>query len=225
MAMIYLVRHGQASFGSDDYDRLSDIGRRQARWLGEHFGGHGIAFRRVVAGRLLRQQDTAAEILRAMAVDGAPRIETHPGLDEYDAAAIYAAHTGERDPVAHQNADFKGYWRRFREAMTVWSEGGLPTMHESWDEFGARTSRALAFASEGGRREDHILVVSSGGAMCRALAQLLSAPASVAIELNLQYRNTGVSELISGGSGLRLLSYNAIPHLDRPGRREAITYA
>ena len=36
MAELYLVRHAQASFGTDDYDRLSQLGHRQSRWLGEY---------------------------------------------------------------------------------------------------------------------------------------------------------------------------------------------
>ena len=30
MASLYLIRHGQASFGSDHYDQLSPLGQRQA---------------------------------------------------------------------------------------------------------------------------------------------------------------------------------------------------
>ncbi|HEX5612745.1 MAG TPA: phosphoglycerate mutase family protein, partial [Burkholderiales bacterium] len=48
MAELYLVRHAQASFGTEDYDRLSELGRRQARWLGEYFAERGMRFDRVV---------------------------------------------------------------------------------------------------------------------------------------------------------------------------------
>jgi hypothetical protein len=53
----------------------------------------------------------------------------------------------------------------------------------------------------------------------------MAAPPSTAIELNLQFRNTGVCELIAGSSTLRLLSYNNVPHLDSPERRSGITFA
>jgi broad specificity phosphatase PhoE len=68
-------------------------------------------------------------------------------------------------------------------------------------------------------------MVSSGGAIGRLIADLMQAPASAAIELNLQFRNTGLCELIVGRGTLRLLSYNSIPHLDQPARRHAITFA
>ena len=49
MSLVYLVRHAQASFGARDYDRLSELGRQQARWLGDYFAGRGLRFARVMA--------------------------------------------------------------------------------------------------------------------------------------------------------------------------------
>ncbi|MCM5569850.1 histidine phosphatase family protein [Burkholderiaceae bacterium FT117] len=224
MALVYFVRHAQASFGSHDYDRLSELGRRQARWLGEWFAEHDIRFRRVLAGTLLRQQDTAREILAATGGDPGA-ILTHPGLDEYRAEAIWSAHTGGQDPIAHQRADYKGYWRTFREAMEAWADDRLTGVPETWGEFGARVREALDEAARDATREDALLVVSSGGAIGRAIAGIVGSPSKVAIEFNLQFRNTGFCELIAGGGGMRMLSFNAIPHLMRPERREAITFA
>ena len=68
-------------------------------------------------------------------------------------------------------------------------------------------------------------MVSSGGAICRAVADILGAPPATAIELNLQYRNSGITELIAGGGRFRLLAFNQIPHLERDGRGEAISAA
>ena len=44
MALIELVRHAQASFGSAHYDRLSELGRQQSRWLGAYFAARGLVF-------------------------------------------------------------------------------------------------------------------------------------------------------------------------------------
>lgn len=224
MALVYFVRHAQASFGSRDYDRLSGLGREQARWLGEWFAEHDIRFRRVLAGTLVRQRDTAHEILAAAGCAACP-IEINPGLDEYHGTAIWAAHTGGADPIEAQRGDFKTYWRNFREAMQAWSEDRLVGVPESWGEFGARVRDALQAATRDTTREDTLLVVSSGGAIGRAIADIVGSPAEVAIELNLQFRNTGFCELISGSGSLRMLSFNAIPHLMRPARRKAITFA
>jgi broad specificity phosphatase PhoE len=65
MPRVFLVRHAQASFGTDDYDRLSERGRPQSRWLGEYFAERGTSFARIVAGTLKRQRQTAEEMLGA----------------------------------------------------------------------------------------------------------------------------------------------------------------
>ena len=44
MGTLYLVRHGQASFGAADYDNLSELGHRQAVRLGEYWRERGMKF-------------------------------------------------------------------------------------------------------------------------------------------------------------------------------------
>ena len=233
MALLFLVRHGQASFGTADYDRLSELGRQQSRWLGEYFGERGVRFKRVVAGTLKRQQDTASEILAGMqaraagaaAGDPGVPIETHAGLDEYNGEALYRVHTGGRDVLEHQHSDYRDYWRTLKAAMHAWAAGTLTGTPETWSEFGARTRAALTYACAGAARDDAVLVVSSGGAISRAVIDIINAPGATAIEFNLQFRNTGVCELIVGSDATRLLSFNTLPHLDRADRRESITFA
>ena len=70
-----------------------------------------------------------------------------------------------------------------------------------------------------------ILIVSSGGAISRAVVDIINTPGATAIEFNLQFRNTGVCGLIVGSDATRLLSFNTLPHLDRADRRESITFA
>lgn len=224
MALIFLVRHAQASFGTHDYDRLSELGRQQSRWLGEYFAERGVKFSRVMAGSLKRQQDTAKEILAVLGQD-AGRMITHDGLNEYHGDRLYNSFTGGADPIDNQKSDFSGYWRTFRLAMEAWSEDRLPQMPETWTDFADRMRQALAKAAEGMVREDVILVVSSGGAIGRTLADITGASAHSAIEFNLQFRNTGFCELIASSKELRVTSFNNIPHLERADRRSAITFA
>lgn len=240
MALLFLVRHGQASFGSADYDRLSELGRQQSRWLGEHFAGRGLQFRRVVAGSLRRQQSTAEEILAAMQPGWRPgvsgsatgmttTIDTHAGLNEYSGEALYAAHTKGRDPLTHQQGDYRDYWRTLKAAMHAWAADALTGVPETWSEFGARTHAALTFACQGLGRDDNVLVVSSGGAISRAVIDIIGSPGATAVEFNLQFRNTGVCELIVGGDAarphFRLVTFNTLPHLEHPERRASITFA
>ena len=222
MSIIHLVRHAQASFGSENYDRLSELGWQQARWLGEYYAARELRFARVMAGSLVRQQDTVRQVLETMGTDPGV-IVTHAGLNEYSGEAVYAAYTGGADAREHQRGDYRAYWRTFRAGMQAWARDELPDMPETWGQFGARMADALSQAAQGLGRDDHALVVSSGGAISRALIDILGCAGHVAIEINLQYRNTAFCELLAGGGGLRLISMNNLPHLEAPGRRHAIT--
>ena len=66
MSVLYLVRHGQASFGTDDYDRLSDLGKEQSRITGRFLAAQGIEPDRIVHGEMLRQRQTAEGLLEGM---------------------------------------------------------------------------------------------------------------------------------------------------------------
>lgn len=223
MTTLFIVRHGQAAFGEADYDRLSDLGRQQSRWLGEYFVNRGIRFTRALVGELSRQQDTAKEILRTMDQTDVPLI-THAGLNEYDGQSVYAAYTGNQDQHLHQQSDYKDYWRTFRRAYETWIGGGLPDAVESWAEFNQRIRDALEKAREDTSRGDAVLVTTSGGVMGSTMTQVLGTPGPAAIDLNFQIRNTAFCEFIVTRSGPRLITYNAIPHLETAERRHAITH-
>ncbi len=55
MGQIYLVRHGQASFGSADYDQLSTLGAEQAQMLGGSLDDSYTGFDRVGPGSVTRR--------------------------------------------------------------------------------------------------------------------------------------------------------------------------
>lgn len=97
---------------------------------------------------------------------------------------------------------------------------------ETWPEFGARVAGGVADLCEGLGRDDNVLLVSSGGVIGRYTADVLGAGPEAAIQLNLQTRNTGVTEFARTSSGAtRLVAFNAIPHLEDPARAGAVTYS
>ena len=93
MSTLHLVRHGQASFGADDYDRLSDLGWHQSRRLGEYWRGKGQQFDRVIVGTLRRQNETWQGIAEGLGISpgSLPLMQT-PSLNEYDSHEIGRAH-------------------------------------------------------------------------------------------------------------------------------------
>ena len=144
MPVVLLVRHAQASFGTADYDRLSDLGRQQSRWLGEYFATRSLRPYRVMAGTLRRQRDTATEALAAMGLADTPVAE-HAGLNEYPGEALYAAFTEGADPVAHQRRDYRDYWRTFRAGMDAWAGDRLSDAGDALEDVGTSTLHTVSF--------------------------------------------------------------------------------
>jgi len=220
MAELVLVRHGQASFGEDDYDKLSKLGWSQSRWLGEHFAARGVAFDRVIRGSMRRHAETLAGIGEGMG--GALASEVDARLDEYDSHALLRAHLGTK-PLPTGD-DRRAHFRVLREAMYGWTDGTLGgSAHESFADFRGRVLAALAAARTGAARR--VLVVSSGGPISTILADVLGMPLRGVVDLNLQTRNTGITELQTGATRIHCVSFNNVPHLDRPDRAGALTYS
>jgi broad specificity phosphatase PhoE len=231
VGVIYVVRHGQAAFGTEHYDRLTEIGFAQARLLGAYFGRRNIRFDAVFTGTLRRQSETAQGIF-----EGHPELgsqlsqETFPGLDEYKPEAIMMALTGSfpapapaaarRDPVV-----VREHFRVLREALLAWAEGrtqpeGMPV----WQAFQEGAVAALIEARQ--RLPDgNVLMVSSGGPIAAMVAATLNAPPATAVELNLRIRNSSLSEFASTPRRHHLVSFNGLPHLDCNPDLALTTYA
>jgi broad specificity phosphatase PhoE len=220
MAEVLLVRHAQASFGADNYDQLSALGVQQARWLGQYCAARNLKFDRVVCGAQQRHRQTVAGILESL--DAEVELQTLAGLDEFDFAALLKAtlqKTGEAEPTRRED-----YYRLLKRALALWQQDALPgPLPESWEDFRQRTTEAMRDIQMSSARRT--LVVSSGGPISVITAQVLEAPSHTVIELNLQIRNTALTQFFSNAQAIRLLSFNALPHLDHPERFDAITYA
>ena len=223
MTELYVVRHAQAAFGTDDYDRLTELGHRQSRWLGEYFAERGMRFDRVVTGTLRRHRETLDGICAAH--PGLPPALALDGLNEYQADVLLAAHLG-KDGLARieRNADRRAHFRILREALYAWVDGALQTdAHAPFAAFAAGVREALGAARAPGA--ERVLVVSSGGPISTLIGTVLGVAPRTMVELNLQARNTGVTEFRAGVKNVHCVSFNSVPHLDRPERRDAITYS
>ena len=89
MASLYLIRHGQASFGSANYDQLSPLGQRQADISGQFFAETGSAFRSGSSGDLSRQRETGERVLASQPEPATLRVD--PRLNEVDNEGQIAA--------------------------------------------------------------------------------------------------------------------------------------
>lgn len=223
MAELFIVRHAQAAFGTDDYDRLTPLGHQQANWLGEYFAERGVTFDQVMTGTLRRHRETYAGIAAGMG--RTPDAQERPGLDEYDAEKLLAAWTARAGlPAAPPDGSRRTHFQWLREALGAWSDGSLPLdAHRSFDHFVDDARQALAAAQASGA--ERVLIVSSGGPIAAMLGAVLGLAPRAIVNVNLQLRNAGVSELRCNARAIHCVSFNNVPHLDRADRRAAITYS
>jgi broad specificity phosphatase PhoE len=223
MPYLYLVRHAQPDFAGH-YDSVTPLGFQQSEWLGEHFAARGLRFARVISGSLERQRSTLEAMLRRL--PGAPGATTDPRFNEYDAASVLDAfHLGD-ERAMRASGDRRRYFTAVRDALHAWSlrNEAIPG-GESWAQFGARIAAGMADACAGLDADALVLVVTSGGVIGRSVASALQAGPDAAIQLNLQTRNTGITEIVCGRSVSRVVSFNAVPHLERSDRAHAVTYS
>ena len=222
MGKLYLVRHGQASFGAADYDNLSELGHRQSVRLGEYFLSKGTRFDAVMAGTLKRHAQTYAGIAQGAGMEQQPTL--WPGLNEFDAEAVIAAiHPGPLPPPTTPES-YKLHFRLLRDGLTQWMNGVLtPKGMPSYDAFVEGVTSALDHVRK--HHTGNVLLVSSGGPISTAIGHILGTLPEKTIELNMQIRNSAVTEFLFTPKRHLLLSFNALAHLDGAEYAPWITYS
>jgi broad specificity phosphatase PhoE len=229
MSQLIVVRHGQAAAFSEDSDRLTPLGERQAATLGEFWVKRGVSFDEVIIGGLRRHAQTEQQVAAAYERAGLPwpKPQVVAGWNEYDASAIMqlGAALRERDHdfaklvrefeaaagTAEQNRFFQ---RMFEVLMARWIGNEVSAEHvETFEAFHNRVAQAFeAVLSKTGNRR--VVVFSSGGPIGVTVQSALRAPKPVALELNWRVRNTSLTEYVFGRGRLSLDVFNVVPHLE-----------
>ena len=245
MSTLYVVRHGQAQFFSDDYDQLSDLGVQQGRALGEYWSAQGVMPDAIYTGTLVRQRKTAAAAADSAALIGHiwPQPIELPGLDEYPADDIMekllpALRQGNPridqlavafETAAGEQDRYRSFHRLLEAVMARWvaNDYGDPASGAasvnalvSWEQFSdgvrAAVSRSMSDAASGST----IAVFTSGGPVGVSVQTVLDAPQMKAAELNWRVYNCSVTRFAFSGSRVVLDSFNGTAHLDS----EMLTY-
>jgi broad specificity phosphatase PhoE len=207
LGVILLVRHGQASFGSADYDRLSALGERQARRLGQVLGARGLRPDLVVSGALERQRGTAA-LLAAEAGWPEPAA-ADAAWNEFDLDRLVLAGDDGRVP-----GDSAAFQEVLEVAMHRWADGAEVPVAETFAAFADRTTSALQALAAAQPRGATAVVATSAGVIGWIAASLLGGGTEPWVRFNRVCVNTGVTKLVSGRRGISLISFNDHSHLD-----------
>ena len=225
MSRVYLIRHGQAGL-RHDYDRLSEMGVRQAGLLREWFRREGIELDQIISGSLTRQMDTARHAA------GEPEVE--PMLAEFDLDMVYrsiAPVLRERDEEFRTEYDRMLTCMRSDDApvhrewnscdvkvFRAWHSGELPVDGETWLDFKQRILGNLERLRRIESRRN-VAIFTSATPIGLILAELLGAAEDRAMRLAGVCYNSSVTTLRVHGGELALMTFNSVAHLDDPALR------
>lgn len=231
MGVIYLIRHGQASWGLGDYDKLSELGERQSTVLGEALRDRVETVDLVVSGQMRRHRRTAHFTLAAMGIEPSGSELEHPGWNEFDHEEVIAVHkpayrskTVMVADLARRGDPRRAFQLMFDEALARWANAGDDAAYkESWSAFGARAVEALEDIDAQLGKRGTALVFTSGGPISAVCARLLGVGAEGWLRLNRVIANASLTKVVSGRSGLSLVTFNDHAHFEG-ARQELLTY-
>jgi len=236
MSTLFLVRHGQASFGSDNYDQLSPLGETQAHILGRYWATLGMKFDRVYVGPLQRHRQTYAAMASAYqeqelhlpGPEALPELDEHPGVEimEYVLPKLVS-----QDPIikaaigmpgsAEPDA-YKRHMKTFERVMELWVRDELDLNgFQSWANFQAQARQALKkimAANSGGKI---VAAITSTGPIAVAVGEALSLDNEQILDLSWNVRNASYAEFKFSGKRLSLSTFNAASHFQEA---ELLTY-
>jgi broad specificity phosphatase PhoE len=237
VSRIILVRHGQASFLEQDYDKLCANGETQAKLLGEYWSSRGVFFGSVYSGPRVRQRETArivSEVYRTAGVDF-PETVVMNEFDEYQAEAVlreclspllqtnaeinelHRAYKESGDS-AQSGARRKTFQKLFEAVISKWVAGEVSAAGVApWNEFCLRVERGLAQVVRDTPPAASAVIFTSAGAIGAAARRSLHLSAADTLQLTWMSRNASFSEFLASGERFTLSTFNAHPHLDGDG--------
>lgn len=220
MATIYLIRHGQAQFGMEEYDALSPTGIEQAKLLGKNLVQRKIQPTKIISGAMQRHQQTTSHCLESMQLSS-NMVQTDANWNEFDHRDVIAKYdTRYADLNQLKQAIFldsnpkQKILEIIKGAVIRWTSGHHHDYNESWTAFCERIQLGLQTVVENSEENDVVFVFTSGGSISVVMQQLLNLSIQKTFELQLNIANASITKLKTGTLGLRLLSFSDFAHFE-----------
>ena len=230
MSVLFVVRHGQASFLADDYDQLSPMGVEQSRVLGSFWAENEVEVDEVYSGSLIRQRQTAEAAGESFTGAGKPwpQIQILEGLNEYDADRLMVdllpelvdKHeqvrrlSQEFEQAEEERDRYRTFHRLLETLMAFYIAGEYESRgFETWRQFHDRVTGALDQIRSRGGRGRRVAVFTSGGPIGVSVQTTLEAPEQQAGEINWRVYNASVTGFTFRADRISLDQFNSIGHL------------
>ena len=221
MASLYLIRHGQASFGADNYDKLSPLGQRQADVSGNYFAKIGLHFDQAFSGDLARQRETGERVMAAQ--ESPPSLQIDPRLNEVDNEGQISGLLPvlrERDPeivkrIEDSRHDTKQYQKLIKAVFNAWVSPDCPelTGTSSWPDYRAGVQAALEFAMGNANRGTDTAIFTSGGTIATAVSWVLHCNHDQIYGFYEPIFNCSITRFIFSPNRISLSNFNDTAHL------------
>ncbi|MBN1652345.1 MAG: histidine phosphatase family protein [Deltaproteobacteria bacterium] len=231
MSSLILVRHGQASFGTSNYDKLSEIGVAQSETLGRYWAGRAQRLDAVFSGAQERQRHTLRLVGERYANAGLrfPEPTILEAFNEYDAEAVITAlypTLVEKDhrlrQIAEQKLNIsdgstqgrKAFQKAFEIVLSAWIDGAVQgDLMESYNAFQERVVRGVQKLKSQFPSGKRVAVFTSGGVISAAVGYALDISPHKAMSLQWVIKNSSYTEFIFGADRFTLSGFNHTPHL------------
>ena len=235
MSVIYLIRHGQASFGEDNYDKLSDLGIRQSRIVAQRLADQGVKFDSIITGTLQRQIHTAQALYDAYKEKGLdlPESKTMPEFNEYPSDNVlmsYLPKMEANEPSLSEHIEKiytskRSFQLVFEKAMQTWASGedDVPGL-TPWAEFTALVNKGFDTIMQTHGSGTNVALFTSGGPISVALQRTLHLSSERTMEVSWQVMNASITRLKFSGDRINLFSFNQFGHLEQVKDKSVLTY-
>lgn len=224
MASLYFIRHGQASFGAENYDQLSALGQRQADLTGQFCASVGLRFDAAYSGSLLRQRETGERVLASQA--DAPTLLIDERFNEIDNDAqikallpgLCAADQSLAEIVSRDSKSSKDYQKIIDAVFNAWTHPNCAVEGlTSWPEYrdGVRAAMANIVQSVGSGKDTAIF--TSGGTIATAMGLVIGATYDGFYQFYEPVMNCSITRFIYSGQRISLSNFNDVAHLQLLG--------
>jgi broad specificity phosphatase PhoE len=230
-----MIRHGQASFGEDNYDRLSDLGVQQAKIVARYLSKIRKPFDSVFSGELKRQLKTAEELIECYRVKkmAVPEIQSSDSFNEYDSFKVWESVIPglmQETPSLSKDleqvyVDKKSFQKLFDLVMNRWISGvyDLPGCPK-WSDFKKRVRQGLKDIMKGHRSKKQLAIFTSGGPISVATQMALDISDQKTMEISWQLMNASITRFKYNARGIALAGFNDITHLEMERDKALLTY-
>ena len=233
MSLIYMIRHGQASFGKDDYDKLSERGKAQAEILGNYLHNLNVGCDVIITGSLKRHKETSMPYLQYSGKSDVPESITMTEFNEYDTKGVFTTLVPillQEYPAMKRDVDAifissQSFYRVLDAVMTMWSSGDYDRPNvETWKEFNERVNSGIDKIISNYSTEKVIGIFTSGGPVSIAVKRALDLTDEGTMKIRDQVVNSSFTRFKYSSDRFTLTSFNEYPHLEGHNNKDLITH-